>query len=32
VVEHDNCDRDMLQAVTESYAYLTARGLGRGAR
>jgi sugar phosphate isomerase/epimerase len=32
VVEHDNCDRDMLQAVTESYAYLTATGLGRGAR
>lgn len=32
VVEHDNCDRDMLQAVRESYAYLTAKGLGRGAR
>jgi sugar phosphate isomerase/epimerase len=32
VVELDNCDRDMLQAVAESYEYLTATGLGRGAR
>ncbi len=32
VVEHDTCDRDMLEAVGASYAYLTKKGLGRGAR
>jgi sugar phosphate isomerase/epimerase len=32
VVELDNADRDMLQAVEESYAYLTKNGLARGAR
>jgi sugar phosphate isomerase/epimerase len=32
VVELDNCDKDMLEAVTDSYAYLAGRGLGRGAR
>lgn len=30
IVELDNCDRDMLQAVTESYSYLTGEGLAQG--
>ncbi len=32
VVELDNSDRDMLQAVEESYSYLTGNGLARGGR
>ena len=30
IVELDNCDRDMLQAVAESYSYLTSEGLAEG--
>jgi sugar phosphate isomerase/epimerase len=30
IVELDNADRDMLQAVAESYAYLTGEGLAAG--
>lgn len=32
IVEHDTCDRDMLEAAGASYAYLVAKRLGRGAR
>jgi sugar phosphate isomerase/epimerase len=32
VVELDTCDKDMLEAVSDSYAYLVNKGLGRGAR
>ena len=30
IVELDRCDTDMLQAVQDSYAYLTSNGLARG--
>ena len=30
IVELDNCDRDMLQGVSESYTYLTGQGLAKG--
>ena len=30
IVELDRCDADMLQAVQDSYAYLTSNGLARG--
>lgn len=30
IVEIDNCDRDMLKAVTESYTYLVGEGLAEG--
>ena len=30
IVELDRCDADMLQAVQDSYVYLTSNGLARG--
>jgi sugar phosphate isomerase/epimerase len=30
IVELDNCDTDMMEAVEKSYRYLTSRGLARG--
>ena len=30
IVELDECDTDMMEAVRQSYAYLTSRGLGSG--
>ena len=30
IVELDSCDTDMLQAVAESYRYLTTHGFARG--
>ncbi len=32
IVELDRCDGDMMTAVADSYAYLTAQGLGHGRR